>query len=124
MTLFVKLCATEEGFYRYGTVPNRDNNPLDLRHSPHSLHPGDPNGIGVIDTPADGIADAERQARLWADRGLTLRAAIYELAPPGPPDSNDSAGYLAFVIARFGGRVDADTPMSQVLEFTEKSEGK
>lgn len=118
MTLFVKLCATEEGFFKYGTVPNRDNNPLDLRHSPHSLHdPGNPDGIGRIDSVADGFVDAERQAQLWAQRGLTLEQAIYLLAPPGPPDYNDAEGYLAFVVEGFGGKVTADTPMSQVLEI-------
>jgi hypothetical protein len=116
MTLFVKLCCTEEGFFIPGSLPARDHNPLDLRHSPHSEHPGDPNAIGVIDNNADGFADAERQARLWADRGDTLQQAIYTEAPPGV-DSNNAANYLAFVIAGFGGRVDADTPMSKVLEI-------
>ena len=115
MTLFCKLCATEEGFFKFGTVPNRDNNPLDLRHSPHAHHEaGSPDGIGEIDTVADGWADAERQAQLWASRGLTLAQAIHTLAPP---NENDTDGYLEFVIVGFGGRVDANTPMSQVLEI-------
>ncbi len=115
MTMFVQLCATEEGWYKWGSVPNRLNNPLDLRHSPHSSHdPGDPDGIGHIDTLVDGWADAERQAKLWAQRGLTLAQAIYELAPP---DENDTEAYLQFVINGFGGRVSADSLMSQVLEI-------
>jgi hypothetical protein len=48
---------------------------------------------------------------------MTLGEAVYTLAPPGPPDNNDSSGYLAFVIDGFGGRVDANTPMRQVLEI-------
>ena len=116
MTLFCKLCATEEGFFLPGSLPARDHNPMDLRHSPHSQHADDPNAIGSIDSDTDGWADAERQAQLWADRGLTLRQAIYTEAPPCV-DGNNAANYLAFVIAGFGGRVDADTPMSQVLEI-------
>lgn len=116
MTLFVKLCATEEGFFIPGSLPNRDNNPMDLRHSPHSGHAGDHNAIGQIDTTTDGWSDAERQAQLWAERGYTLKQAIYTEAPPGV-DGNNAANYLAFVIAGFSGRVNADTPMSQVLDI-------
>lgn len=115
MTLFVKLCANEEGYWKIGSVPNRDNNPMDLRHSPHSSHPQDPNGIGVIDTRVNGFADAERQAKIWADRGLTLRQTIYILAPP---NENNSEKYLQDVISGFDGRVTGDSLMTQVLQFT------
>lgn len=111
---FCQLCATEEGFYKYGSIPNRFNNPLDLRHSPHSVHEGDPNSIGRIDSISDGWLDAERQAGLWAGRGLTLGETIAILAPP---IENDTEAYLQFVLAGFGGRVDADTLMSKVLEI-------
>lgn len=116
MTLFVKLCATKEGYFHPDSLPARNHNPLDLRHSPHSQHPGDPNAIGDIDNDADGFADAERQAQLWADRGDTLKQAIYTEAPPGV-DGNNPANYLAFVLDGFGGKVDVNTPMSQVLQI-------
>jgi len=120
MTLLAKLIATEEGFFRAGKlpdVPQRDNNPGDLRHSPHSSHAGeDPNAIGEIDTVADGWADLERQLQLDADRGLTLSQAIYEWAPPS--DGNDTARYLVDVMAGFPpGSVGPGTPLSQVLHF-------
>lgn len=111
MTRFVHLCADEEGFFKIGTIPNRDHNPMDLRHSPNSQHPVDPNGIGVIDNDVDGFADAERQARLWAERGLTLQQAVETLAPP---NENNTAQYLAFVADGLG--LPVDTPMSEVLE--------
>ena len=115
MTLLAKLIAEREGFFKAGTLPARDHNPGDLRHSPHSEHPGgDPNAIGVIDSDVDGWADLERQLQLYAERGLVLHAAIYEWAPP---NENDTEGYLDFVVAGFGGRVDAETPLSQVLEI-------
>jgi hypothetical protein len=115
MTKLAQLIATEEGFFKAGTLPRRDNNPGDLRHSPHSEHPTDPNAIGVIDSPADGWDDLERQLQLDAGRSLTLQQAIYEWAPPS--DGNDTAAYLAFVVNGFGGAVDADTPLWQVLEI-------
>jgi hypothetical protein len=103
--------AQEEGFNVPGSVPNRNNNPGDLRHSPHSTHsPRDPDAIGAIDTPADGWADLERQLQLYAARGLTLEQAIYEFAPP---NENNSAQYLQFVCAGLG--CTPDTPVAAAL---------
>lgn len=117
MTLFVKLCATQEGFFLPGSLPARDHNPMDLRHAPHTEHDASaPNAIGREPDDATGFADAERQAQLWASRGDTLKQAIYTEAPPGV-DGNNAAGYLAHVIAGFGGRVDEDTSMVKVLEI-------
>ena len=94
---FVQLCASEEGFGIAGTVPTRDNNPMDLRHSPHSWHAlNAPEAIGQIDSVEDGWADADRQAELWAERGLNLAKVIYTLAPP---IENNTANYLEFVLA-------------------------
>jgi hypothetical protein len=116
MTKLAQLIAKEEGFFKNGTLPARDHNPGDLRHSPHSQHPGDPNAIGVIDTDADGWADLERQLRIDAGRGLTLAQGIYEWAPPS--DGNDTARYLADVIAGFGGMFTGDSLLSSVLEVS------
>jgi hypothetical protein len=116
MTKLAQLIATREGFFTPGTIPARRDNPGDLRHSPHSSHAGiGPNDIGEIDSVADGWSDEDRQLQRYAARGLTLGQAIYEWAPPG--DGNDSAGYLQFIIDGFGGRVSAETPLSQVLEI-------
>lgn len=114
MTKLAQLIAREEGFFSAGTLPQRNHNPGDLRHSPHSQHPGDPDAIGAIDTDADGWADLDRQLRMYAERGLTLQQAIYEWAPP---TENDTERYLAFVVNGFGGMVDADAPLSSVLEI-------
>lgn len=100
MSKLARLIAQEEGYGIPGSVPTRDNNPGDLRHSPHSFHTGDaPDGIGLIATVAEGWADLERQLQLFADRGLTLLQAIYEFAPP---EENNSAQYLKFVCDGLG----------------------
>jgi hypothetical protein len=114
VTLLAQLIAQEEGFDVPGSVPNRDNNPGDLRHSPHSFHTeANPDAIGQIDTPADGWADLERQLQLYAERGMTLREAIYEFAPPV---ENDSAQYLSFICA--GLKCSPDTLVSDALAIT------
>lgn len=100
MTLLARLIAKEEGFGIPGSVPSRDHNPGDLRHSPHSTHSlNDPNGIGVIDNDEDGWEDLERQLRLDAARGLTLVQLVYKYAPP---EENDTARYLKFLCDGLG----------------------
>ncbi len=95
MTKLARLISQEEGYGKPGAMPTRNNNPGDLRHSPHSTHLASaPDGIGQIDTPSDGWEDLERQLQLYADRGLTLQQAIYEFAPP---QENNSAQYLKYV---------------------------
>jgi hypothetical protein len=114
MSKLAELIAQEEGFNVPGSLPNRDNNPGDLRHSPHSFHTAsDPNAIGQIDTPADGWADLERQLQLYAQRGLTLQQAIYEFAPP---TENNSQAYLDFICQGLG--VPSTTSVANALEIT------
>jgi hypothetical protein len=108
-----QLIAQEEGFYVPGSLPNRNNNPGDLRHSPHSFHTADaPNAIGQIDTRVDGWADLEKQLTLYAQRNMTLRQAIYEFAPPS---ENDSAEYLGFICEGLG--VPPDTTVYDALKI-------
>src|ERR1700748_1001302 len=112
MTLLARLIAKEEGFGIPGSVPTTHNNPGDLRHSPHSNHPGAPDAIGVIDNVADGWADLERQLVLYANRGLTLRDMIINYY--APPEENNSEAYLAFVCKI--GNWSQDTLVSEALK--------
>jgi hypothetical protein len=119
-----QLIAKEEGFGIPGTVPTRDNNPGDLRHSPHSLHPGDPNAIGQIDTVAHGWADLERQLGLFASRGLTLEQMIYGVPDKegnlvggyAPESENNSSQYLEYLCHGLG--CEPDTLVSEALKVT------
>jgi hypothetical protein len=114
MSKLAQLIAKEEGFGIPGSLPTRDNNPGDLRHSPHSFHPANtPDAIGVINTVANGWADLERQLTLYAERGMSLQEAIYEFAPPS---ENDSARYLAFVCE--GLQCTAATSVADALKIT------
>jgi cellulase/cellobiase CelA1 len=100
MSKLARVMAQEEGDNVLGSVPNRDHNPLDLRHSPHSSHAGEgPNDIGIIDNDADGWADAERQLQLYASRGMTLQQMVETLAPP---TENNTQQYIDFVCAGMG----------------------
>jgi hypothetical protein len=99
MTKLAEAIAHEEGFYVPGSLPARDHNPGDLRHSPHSFHTGDPNSVGAIYSDTDGWADLERQLEIFAQRGLTVEQMVYEYAPP---TENDSAAYLDYVCQYVG----------------------
>ena len=104
MSKLAQLIGKEEGYGIPGNVPTRNDNPGDLRHSPHSFHTSDaPNAIGRIDSVADGWADLERQLQLYGERGMTLREAIYEFAPP---TENDSERYLEFICEGLGCQPD------------------
>ena len=110
MTLLARLVAKEEGFGVPGAIPTVRHNPGDLRHSPHSTHaPGDPEGIGTIDTDDHGWEDLERQLRLDAARGLTLAQFVEKYAPPA---ENNSKQYLAYLCVG----LFADTPVSEALK--------
>ncbi len=96
-TLLAHLIAIEEGFYVAGSIPQRNNNPGDLRHAPDETHPEDaPNSVGAFETPEKGWAMLERQLELFAGRGLTVAQAIAAYAPP---DENNTTEYLANVCA-------------------------
>jgi hypothetical protein len=98
-----ELIAAEEGYGIPGALPTRDDNPGDLRHSPHSFHaPGAPNAIGQIDSPADGWNDLVRQLNLYVQDHptWTVADAIYEWAPPS--DNNDTTAYLNYVVNGLG----------------------
>lgn len=113
MTKFAKLIGEFEGFYKAGSQPQRKHNPGDLRHSPHSSHVGEgPDDIGIIDSDADGWEDLERQLSLYAERGLTIEAAIKDYAPT---DENDTDRYLAFICQ--GLTLPPGAPMAEALKI-------
>jgi hypothetical protein len=114
MTRLARLIAEEEGFFVPGTIPARRHNPGDLRHSPHSSHDGiGPDAIGAIPNDELGWEDLERQLKLYAERGMTLRQCIAEYAPPS---ENDTSGYLAMVCTGLG--LDPDDLVSEALKIT------
>jgi hypothetical protein len=94
-----RLIALEEGFYIQGSVPNRNHNPGDLRHSPHSFHTAAaPDAVGQIDNDADGWADMSRQLRLYITESAgtcTVAQAIFKWAPTS---ENNTSAYLSFIL--------------------------
>lgn len=111
MSKLAHLIAQEEGFGVPGAIPTTHANPGDLMHAPGETHEG-ASPVGSFASDAEGWAALERQLQLYADRQMTLRAAIYAYAPPA---SNDTERYLTFVCDGLG--CVPDTPMAQALEI-------
>jgi len=125
-TKLAALVARQEGFGRPGDIPTIRHNPGDLRHSPHSQHPGGPahaDDVGTIDTDADGWDDLERQLQIYAAEGLTLRGMVnvYCGLPANPPagakapDNNNVPVYLAAIIGGLG--LPAETLVRDALKI-------
>ena len=113
-TRAAQLFAKSEGFGVPGEVPTVRHNPGDLRHAPHASHDGiGPNDIGIEPNDDTGWEDLERQLRLFADRGLSIREAVYTYAPPG--DDNPTEAYLNTVCTGLG--LGPDVPMSVALQI-------
>lgn len=90
--------AHQEGYYVTGSLPQRNNNPGDLRHGNGEVHPDNqPDAVGSFPTPEAGWAALERQLVLDANRGWNVGRLVYTYAPP---EENDSANYLAGLCSR------------------------
>jgi hypothetical protein len=126
MTKLAQLVAKQEGFGIAGAIPTVRHNPGDLRHSPHSQHPGGPahkDDVGTIDTDEHGWSDLERQLQIYAEEGLTLRQMVnlYCGLPKDPPigaiapDGNNVATYLHTIAS--GLNLPPATPVREALKI-------
>lgn len=99
VTKLALAIAHQEGYFIPGSLPNRNNNPGDLRHAPGENHPGNPDAVGAFPTARLGWEALQRQLGLYAERGLTVADMVYEYAPES---ENDSAAYLNYVCQYVG----------------------
>jgi hypothetical protein len=105
--------ATEEGYFTPNSLPERNNNPGDLREAGSY---GKFDGFVVFPSKSAGIAGLYRQICLDIFRGSTLRNLVYTWAPPG--DNNNSEEYLNNTARRIGlGAKDINTPLWNFLEI-------
>jgi hypothetical protein len=112
MSKLAQLIAQEEGFFKSGALPQRQNNPGDLEHAPGESHEGT-GVIGSFTTPAQGWTALEDQLQLDAKRGWTMEQLVYTYAPPS---ENNSAQYLAYLCS--GLKCDPQMLVSDALQIT------
>jgi hypothetical protein len=114
MTKLAEAIAHEEGYYVEGSLPQRNNNPGDLRHGNGEVHPDNqPNAVGAFATPEDGWAALERQLALDSGRDWTVEQLVYSYAPP---TENNTAEYLAYVCSYL--KCDPQMLVSDALKIT------
>lgn len=102
--------ATAEGAFVSGSLPNKDNNPGDLRLAPWVQHPTIVGGFWHPTSYAEGVAGLYHQLALDIARGQSLRQLVYTYAPPS--DGNNSENYLKETARRCGIADDQfDTPL-------------
>ncbi len=104
--------ATEEGFFVNGSLPERDDNPGDLRAAPWLIHAAVAHGFWVARSIAEGIAGLEHDIALDVARGWSLRQLISAWAPP--TDGNRTEEYIANTARRVG-IPDDPTPLMNYL---------
>lgn len=112
MTKLAEAIAHQEGFYVAGSLPQRQNNPGDLRHAPGETHPGNPDAVGCFPDVATGWAALDRQLNLYGERNMTVQQMVEEYAPPS---ENNTQAYLDYVCQYVG--CDPSTPVSAALQL-------
>jgi hypothetical protein len=106
--------ANMEGFYKAGSIAQRQNNPGNLRS--WGSYPVE-NGYVKFPDPATGWGALNRQVSLNIDRGLTLneffggKPGVYPGYSPAT-DSNDPRGYAVYVASRTG--IDPSIPLNSL----------
>lgn len=98
-----------EGWFKTGTLAQRNNNPGNLRSSSLAIG-SDSRGFAIFPDANTGWAALERQIQLDAARGHTLKSFITKYAPPG---ENDTASYLRYLTAKLG--ADANTFLADLI---------
>ena len=111
ISLIASAIASGEGFFVNGALPQRNNNPGDLRAAPWLINPVVSHGFWEAPTAAEGIAGLYHQIALYIARGYTLRRLIEAWAPPS--DGNNTDNYVSETARRTG--LDPDTPLWNLL---------
>jgi len=109
--------ATAEGFFVNGALPQRNNNPGDLRSAPWLQHPVVAADFWHAPSVGAGVAGLLHQIALDVARGQSLRQLIYSWAPPS--DGNNTANYLNETVRRLaaqGFTIDPEKPLQEYLE--------
>ena len=122
--LLLEAIAHQEGFYKEGSRPQRNNNPGDLTYCGETIAFGATSGDPRFAMFPDAVtgwnalrrwlsvpAHFDASGRLVGGYlGSTIEQAINRFAPP---NENDTAGYVAYVCAQTG--LDAQTKLTADL---------
>lgn len=108
--------ATAEGFFVAGALPQRSNNPGDLRAAPWLQHPVVAGGFWNAPSVGAGVAGLLHQIALDVARGQSLQQLITSWAPPS--DGNNTDNYINETLRRLkvqGFDIDSTVPLQNYL---------
>lgn len=125
--LFLQAVARQEGFYKPGSRPARNNNPGDLEYDDETIRFGATHGDPRFAVFADVLtgwkalqrwlsvpAKFDKDGNLVAGYlGAKVCQVIMRFAPPGGADKNDTARYILNVCAL--ANVKPDTILTEEL---------
>lgn len=142
MKTFLQAIATMEGFYSPGKIPQRSNNPGDLRYNNESISfgsTGSDSGYAIFPDvqtgwkalqrwlsvpakfspldPNDGRPEGPEGWLIGGYLGATIEQALWRFSPPGDGDNNPTS-YRDFVCAETG-LIPTDILTLKVLETPE-----
>ena len=118
--LLASAIASAEGYFVADSLPQRNNNPGDLRAAPWLPTATVEHGFWHAMDQAQGLAGLYHQIALDVARGYTLRKLVYTWAPP---NENDSENYLRETARRTGlpyvpiTQADQEKPLWVYLEI-------
>lgn len=107
--------ASMEGFFKPGSIAQRNNNPGNLRA--WGLNPVE-SGYAKFPTMEAGWAALHRQVQLNIGRGFTLyeffggKPGVYGGYAPNADPPNDARSYAVFVASRIG--LDPSIPLNSI----------
>lgn len=96
----LRAMAKQEGFFKHGTRPQRNNNPGNLNYTDftrkHGAIKDDGDGYAVFQTTEAGWAAMQALFTIPKYKGKTLRAAITTYCPPkgDPRGDNNTEIYI------------------------------
>ena len=104
--------ARYEGFYKDGSLAQRNNNPGNLRYVSWSTRKSglDSSNFAIYPTAEDGLYDLYDLLMAKAEAGYTLEELMNIYAPPV---ENNTNAYVAFVADELG--VSPNTKLSTIL---------
>ena len=116
VTSLATAIAQFEGFFKPGTVAQRNNNPGNLRSGAGQIGT-DAGGYAIFPDPTTGWAALDHQVTVNINRGLTLqqfiggKPGVYPGYAPSA-DNNNVTSYVSFLSGKLG--LSPDTVLSGV----------
>lgn len=111
---FAQAIANAEGFFRPGSIPQRANNPGDLKVSGWTGPTLGAEGIPCFDSPDEGWSRLYRQLQLIVDGRSHVYSLSMTIDQMGAKWTDTQPSSWASNVAAFLG-VPTSTPLSQVL---------